>query len=52
VVADKKGAFSLKVMLIEGTNDFSAVATDAVGNLSAPSLVANVYRDTISPKIL
>ena len=50
--ADEKGAFQFKVSLLEGNNAFSAVATDAVGNVSASSAVVNVFLDTKPPRIL
>lgn len=50
--ADEKGAFSFKVNLQEGNNAFSAVTSDAVGNVSASSTVVNVFLDTKPPKIL
>jgi len=52
VKADEKGAFSFKVPLREGNNAFSAVASDAVGNVSASSAVVNVFLDTKPPQIL
>jgi len=52
VKADEKGAFSFKVNLQEGNNAFSAVTSDAVGNVSASSTVVNVFLDTKPPKIL
>jgi hypothetical protein len=52
VRTDGKGAFSLKVTLIAGNNAFTAVTTDSVGNVSAPSYVLNVYLDTTPPRIL
>lgn len=50
--ADEKGAFSLKINLVEGNNAVSAVSYDAPGNASAPSAVVNVFLDTKPPKIL
>jgi hypothetical protein len=50
--ADEKGVFSFKVSLQEGNNAFSAVTSDAVGNVSASSAVVNVFLDTKPPKIL
>lgn len=52
VKADEKGAFSFKVNLSEGNNALSAVASDAPGNASLPSVVMNVFLDTKPPKIL
>lgn len=52
VRADEKGAFTLKVKLIEGNNALSAVAYDSPGNVSSPSTVMNVFLDTKPPKIL
>jgi hypothetical protein len=52
VKADEKGAFSFKINLQEGNNAFSAVTSDAVGNVSASSAVVNVFLDTKPPKIL
>ena len=52
VRADDSGLFSLKTTLIEGKNVFTAVATDAVGNASAPSAVLNIILDTKPPRIL
>lgn len=49
--ADEKGVFSFKVNLQEGNNAFSAVTSDAVGNVSASSAVVNVFLDTKPPKI-
>jgi len=52
VRADDSGLFSFKTTLIEGKNVFTAVATDAVGNASAPSAVLNIILDTKPPRIL
>lgn len=52
VKTDEKGSFAFKVSLAEGNNAFSAIATDAVGNVSASSAVVNVYLDTKPPRIL
>jgi hypothetical protein len=52
VRADEKGVFSTKVILNGGNNAFTAVSTDAVGNVSEPSYISNVYLDTTPPKIL
>lgn len=52
VKADEKGVFSFKVILQEGNNAFSAVASDAVGNVSASSAVVNVFLDKTPPRIL
>ncbi len=52
VKADEKGAFSFKVNLQEGNNAFSAVTSDAAGNVSASSAVVNVFLDTKPPRIL
>jgi len=52
VKTDEKGVFSFKVNLQEGNNAFSAVTSDAVGNVSASSAVVNVFLDTKPPKIL
>ena len=52
VKSDEKGVFSFKVNLQEGNNAFSAVTSDAVGNVSASSAVVNVFLDTKPPKIL
>lgn len=49
---DEKGNFSFKVALQEGNNAFSAVTSDAVGNVSASSAVVNVFLDTNPPRIL
>jgi hypothetical protein len=50
-VADD-GSFSLAaVVLVEGENTFSAVATDAAGNPSEPSSAILVERDSIAPVI-
>ncbi len=49
--ADEKGAVAFKVNLQEGNNAFSAVTSDAVGNVSASSTVVNVFLDTKPPKI-
>jgi hypothetical protein len=50
--ADEKGVFSLNAVLSEGNNIFTAVASDVVGNSSAPSAPVNVFMDTKAPKIL
>ncbi len=50
--ADEKGAFSFSVVLQEGNNAFSAVASDQVGNISASSAVVNVFLDKTPPRIL
>lgn len=52
VRADEKGAFSFKATLQEGNNAFSAVASDAIGNVSASSAVVNVFYDRTPPRIL
>jgi hypothetical protein len=52
IKADEKGAFLFKANLLEGNNAFSAIATDAVGNVSASSAVVNVFLDTKPPRIL
>jgi len=52
VKADEKGAFTFKTVLQEGNNAFSAVASDAVGNVSASSAVVNVFLDKTPPRIL
>lgn len=52
VKVDDKGVFSFKAPLREGNNAFSAVASDAVGNVSASSAVVNVFLDTKPPQIL
>jgi hypothetical protein len=49
---DENGIFSLKTTLTEGKNVFTAVATDAVGNVSAPSASLNVILDTKPPRVL
>ena len=50
--ADESGFFSLNAALSEGNNIFTAVASDVVGNSSAPSAPMNVFMDTKAPKIL
>jgi len=50
--ADDKGAFAIKVTLVEGNNSIIAVAFDAPGNASAPSAVLNIFKDTKAPRIL
>jgi len=52
VKADEKGAFTLKVKLVEGNNSIIAVAFDAPGNASSPSAVLNIFLDTKAPRIL
>lgn len=52
VKADEKGNFTFKVTLAEGNNAFSAMTSDAVGNVSASSAVVNVFLDTTPPRIL
>lgn len=52
VKADEKGAFELKVKLVEGNNSIIAVALDAPGNASSPSAVLNIFLDTKPPRIL
>ncbi len=50
--ADEKGAFVVKISLVEGNNAVTAVAYDAIGNASTPSSSVNVFLDTKPPKIL
>ena len=43
--------FALSVHLAEGVNNLTAVATDAAGNVSAPSSVYSVTLDDVAPTI-
>ncbi|MFY9916591.1 MAG: Ig-like domain-containing protein, partial [Nocardioidaceae bacterium] len=47
--ADGGGAFGAGVTLVEGTNSFTALATDVAGNVSTPSAALTVTLDTVAP---
>ena len=49
VVLDANGGFSAVLGLVEGTNSFEVIATDAMGNAASATVV--VVRDTAAPSI-
>ncbi|ABQ27194.1 Ig-like domain-containing protein [Geotalea uraniireducens] len=52
VTADAQGSFTLAgVTLAEGTNSYTAIATDAAGNESIPSVPLGIVLDTRAPVI-
>lgn len=50
-VAAGNGTFAVPLTLVEGTNVFTAVATDPAGNSSAPSAQLEVKLDTVAPTV-
>ena len=49
VTADGGGTFGAGVTLLEGTNSFTAMATDVAGNVSTQSAALTVTLDTVAP---